>query len=154
MSSRTLPRQDFTSGHSRGGASVYIDAAFVGVSDGLFELSPGPHRVRLELPGHEPIERQVEPPPAQILRLEVTLRVEPAAGPRVDSPATAPSALPPTPTTAPSGPDILADADTAAGAAVKFLQGRAQSDLAQAAALKAARRRPAASAWSGQEGEQ
>ena len=41
------------------GATVYVDDIKVGVSNGLFEVAPGRHAVRLEREGYQPHRRRV-----------------------------------------------------------------------------------------------
>ena len=53
------------------GARISLDGEKLGVSDGLFFVSPGMHKVELELDGYTSEIRQVSVPAGQIKRLEV-----------------------------------------------------------------------------------
>ena len=117
------------------GAEVAVDGKPVGQSDGLFELTPGDHSVRIFLPGRRLIERQTHLPAGQITRLEFTLEML-FATTRV-TPATSPS---------PDAPSDTAAIDAASG----FVSASDVSDATKHAMLIVIRQHPDRSRWSGQ----
>lgn len=57
-------------------ATVSVDGRRVGFGDQRAELKAGPHRVRVEQPGHDPFELEVQVIPGRTSRLEARLEVE------------------------------------------------------------------------------
>lgn len=63
-------------------ATVFVDQFRVGSGQELgFPIAPGPHRIRVEAPGHRAAIHEVTIDPEQRLSLEVDLAPEPDAGP-------------------------------------------------------------------------
>jgi len=57
-------------------ATVSVDGRRLGSGHRRAELDGGPHRVRVEQPGHEPFEREVQVIPGRTLRLDARPEVE------------------------------------------------------------------------------
>lgn len=55
------------------GATVVVDGKTVGKSDGLFEVSPGAHKVTLQIERYKPEERSIEAVEDEIARVKVKL---------------------------------------------------------------------------------
>jgi PEGA domain len=58
------------------GATVSVDGRHLGAGDQRATLDGGPHRIRVEQPGHDPFERDVQVIPGRTLHLEARLEVE------------------------------------------------------------------------------
>ena len=56
------------------GADVVIDGKALGKTDGLFDLSPGPHRLSLRMEGYVAEKRSITPRQGEITRVEATLK--------------------------------------------------------------------------------
>lgn len=63
------------------GARVSIDGGVVGTTDGLFEVEPGRHAVRVELDGYSPATKDVTAEAEQIERVVVSLKKAPGGRP-------------------------------------------------------------------------
>ena len=62
------------------GAKIILDEQ-PGTTDGLLSVTPGKHRIAVELDGYAPDRREVEVPQGRITRVEVTLKKVGAASP-------------------------------------------------------------------------
>ncbi len=55
------------------GATVIVDGKKVGKSNGLFDVTPGAHKVALQIEGYKPEERSIEATEDEITRIKVSL---------------------------------------------------------------------------------